>query len=177
METLQSCYIDQDIVRREIIQHISFSLGTEPKEARNGHSQTHEQRNPCRIVGNHSEAIHRRLFKRAVDKKAVVICQKVSTLYGCMVLEGYSGVTYGRRTLFKDQVSKGLFASKCRCWSVIESLPNEMTPAAWKKPELTQSNPFTSPRDSGGTRNTWVITATRITTILTNARVDALPSY
>lgn len=94
-----------------------------------------------------------------------------------MVHEGYSSVTYGRRTLFKDLVSKGLFASKCRFWPVIESLPNEMTPAAWKKPELTQSNPFTSPRDSGGTRNTWVITATRITTILTNARVDALPNY
>lgn len=56
-------------------------------------------------------------------------------------------------------------------------VPNDITPTAWKNPELTQTTLFTSPRDSEGTRNTWVITATKITIMLINAMVDAFPNY
>jgi hypothetical protein len=61
--------------------------------------------------------------------------------------------------------------------NIRQTKAKDITPTAWKKPELIKNRLFTSPRDSEGTRNPWVITATTITNILMSAKADALASY
>ena len=140
---LQSCYVDHDIVRRKIVQHISLGIGPECKEAGKGHGEAHEQRNPGRVMCDHGKAIHGRFLERSVDKKAIMIYQRVSTMKrrdGC-------SATYGRRRLYISQSISKKFLLKSRfSWHL--NAPNEITPTAWKNPEFIQSKPLTSPRVS-----------------------------
>ena len=52
----------------------------------------------------------------------------------------------------------------------------EMTPMAWKTPELIRREPLSGPFRSELTRGPWVRTVTRITSMLIRARVDAFAS-
>lgn len=55
--------------------------------------------------------------------------------------------------------------------------PNDITPTAWKKPELIMRRLLISPRESDGTRKPCVMTVTTITIILTRASADAFANY
>lgn len=63
MIALQSRYVDHDIVRRKIVQHISLGIGPKCKEAGKGHGQAHEQGNSSRVMCDHGKAIHGRFLE------------------------------------------------------------------------------------------------------------------
>lgn len=76
-------------------------------------------------------------------------------------------MAYGKQML--EHISKiSLQSVNIKAYS-----PNEITPTAWKKPELTKRFPFKSPLESEGTRNPCITTVTTMTSILTRANAEA----
>lgn len=71
---VQPGYVNDNIVRWEVIQNVALGLRPEGQETCDTHSKTHDQRHPCRVMGDSGKAIKRGLFKGAIDEKAVVIC-------------------------------------------------------------------------------------------------------
>lgn len=104
----QSCYVDQNVVRWEVVQDIPLGFGSKSKKSSDGHRKAHKQGNSGRIVGNHSKAIHCRLLERAVNKQAIVVC--LESVLRNLFTRG--SATYGRRTLYTDRSVKGSSRSK-----------------------------------------------------------------
>lgn len=57
--SVQSCNIDQDIIGREIVEHVSLGFGPEGQKPTQGHGKTHDHGYPGRIMRDEGKAVHR----------------------------------------------------------------------------------------------------------------------
>lgn len=73
---LHSRNIDDDIVRRKIVQNITLRLVAEGQIPGQRHRHTSDHTNRSRVVRDSRETIHRRRLQRAVDQKAVVVADE-----------------------------------------------------------------------------------------------------
>ena len=91
-------------------------------------------------MGDFGKAIQCRLFKRTIDQQTVVVLERSVVETSEDTLELTANKCYKPLVQLLGQL-------------VNRNIPKDITPTAWKKPELTKRILLISPRDSEGTRN------------------------
>jgi hypothetical protein len=72
-ENVQTCNIDHDTIRREIIEHVAFGFVSKGKKTSKCHGQTGKHGDAGGVVSDPSESVEGGCFERAVDEETIMV--------------------------------------------------------------------------------------------------------
>lgn len=158
-------YINNGVIGREVIEDVPLGVGAKGKESSQSHEKAGNHGDDSAKVSDASEAVYRGLLERTVNQEGVMVADK-GWMKDYMSAWFVGGIPSNKRNIKTDRRRMG------------RAVPNDMTPIAWNIPLLIVKRGRPKlPLESAGTRNPWVATAIRITSMLINAKVLALANY